>query len=204
MAQELTTLAAVKAFLQRPATDPAGQDAIIGSLITRASALIHRYSEREFVVYPGLGATRVFEMPPQPGAVAWLDMAPYDAQSISSVSIDSDQPNPVLLSAAEWRPHPIPATDGVFKALKLQPLAINIGRIPWPDRQVSVTGTWGFPSVPAEVEHACIVTVSIWLRRDVSAFSASMNLDEQRVERPHALPSAAKATLDGYKRHGLG
>jgi hypothetical protein len=49
---------------------------------------------------------------------------------------------------------------------------------------VTITGDWGYPSVPADVEDACIKTVGIWLKRDVSAFSRTYNLDEGRTERP--------------------
>jgi hypothetical protein len=67
-------------------------------------------------------------------------------------------------------------------------------------RQVEVTATWGWTSVPADVEHATIVTTGIWLRRDVSAFSTTYVLDEDRVERPESLPSAVRAMLGPYRR----
>jgi hypothetical protein len=38
--------------------------------------------------------------------------------------------------------------------------------------------------------------VALWLRRDVSAFTTTYNLDESRVERPEALPSAVRAMLE--------
>jgi hypothetical protein len=50
-----------------------------------------------------------------------------------------------------------------------------------------------------DLTHACIVTVAIWLKRDVSAFSRTFNLDEQRTERPDALPSAVARMLAQYR-----
>jgi hypothetical protein len=43
------------------------------------------------------------------------------------------------------------------------------------------------------------VTVALWLKRDVSAFSRTFNLDEGRTERPDALPSAVTAILAPYR-----
>jgi hypothetical protein len=55
--------------------------------------------------------------------------------------------------------------------------------------------------VPPNVEQAAIITVATWLRRDVSAFSTTFDLDEQKVERPEALPSAVTRMLAPYKAH---
>lgn len=35
---------------------------------------------------------------------------------------------------------------------------------------LNITGTWGFPMVPTDVQHACMDTVAFWLDRDVEHF----------------------------------
>lgn len=191
-AEDLTTLSAVREFLQKQAVDTE-QDDVIASLITRASNLIMRYTEREFA--PATTSdTRVFDYEGR----GWLDLAPYDLRSVSSIQIDTDTSSPTTLtSGTDYRLWPRPAVDGTYLALRLDTPGVYSE---WPTRELSITGDWGFASVPSDVAHACIVTVSIWLRRDVAAFAANMNLDEARVERPEVLPSAVKAGLDHYKR----
>jgi hypothetical protein len=63
---------------------------------------------------------------------------------------------------------------------------------------VTVTGTWGFPAVPEDVKHWCKVTVAEWMRKDVSAFTTTFNIDAQRFDVPSELPAAAKAGLAHY------
>jgi hypothetical protein len=192
--------------MQQAGANQGYQDTLINSEIARASLAIHRYCEREFVTTATNPATRTFELMPQTRFEGWVSLAPYDLQAVSGanpVKIDTDQTSAVNLGVDEWRYWPQPAADGVYMALRLQPLSINTGRIPWVFRQVSVTGNWGFPSIPADVEHACIVTAVTWLRRDVSVFSNTMVLDEQRVERPQTIPGGVRHILDLYKREAV-
>ena len=201
---DLTTRKAVRAFLQKPSGDTA-QDAMIDSLISRASTAIMRYTDREFVSNnPGSSGSPVardFELESQRDG--WLDLAPYDAVagSITQVQIDTDLTTPHTLSSQEWRAWPIPARDGVVTSLRVIPLYYG-GFHRFKHRRVTVTAQWGWPTIPADVEHAAIVTTSLWLRREVAAFSTTYVLDEDRVERPESLPSAVRAMLNTYRRNG--
>jgi hypothetical protein len=164
-----------------------------------------RYTEREFISSnPGSAGSpvaRIFELELQ--RQGWLDLAPYDAQSgtITLVQLDSDLTTPRTLSSQEWRPWPIPAADGVTSALRIIPISLG-GYHRFNQRQVSVTAQWGYPSVPADVVHAAVTTTAVWLRREVSAFSTTFRLDEDRVERPESLPSHVRAALAPYRRQG--
>ncbi|MEI6446474.1 MAG: hypothetical protein WCO96_01185 [Actinomycetes bacterium] len=203
---DLTTRAAVRAHLQKPTGDTA-QDAIIDSLISRSSAAIQRYCDREFVsAQPGTQGSpvaRVFET--EVLRDGFLDLAPYDAKAgtITQIRLDTDLDTPRVLTSSEWRPWPIPARDGVVTALRVAPTSLG-GYHRFRNRQFEVTAQWGWPSVPYDVEYATIVTTTIWLRREVAAFSTTYNLDEDRVERPEALPSAVRAMLATYRRSTLG
>jgi hypothetical protein len=203
---DLTTTAQVRAFLQKPASDTA-QDAIIASLISRASLTIMRYTEREFVsATPGTSGSpvaRTFEV--ELLRDGFLNLAPYDAQAgtITKVEIDAELDTPRTLTSSEYRPWPIPARDGVVTALRIIPVALG-GFHRFRHRLVRVTAQWGWPTVPADIEHAAIVTTAIWLKREVSAFSTTFKLDEDRVERPEILPSSVRALLAHYKTQNQG
>jgi hypothetical protein len=188
---DLTTVAAVRAFLQIPSTDDE-QNAIIASLITRATRVIQVWTSREFA--PADGAARSFVC----GRHGHIDLAPFDLRAVTSVVYDTDPPGSELtLDASDYRLGPITSRDGVYQW-------VDIYRRHRPQRWrrdlvVTITGDWGYPSVPADVEDACIKTVGIWLKRDVSAFSRTYNLDEGRTERPEVLPAAVAAELAPYR-----
>ena len=200
-APSLVTVTQVRAYLDKPTGDTA-QDTIIADLIVRASHLILDYTDREFVLWDGgsnprtrvhrIGGywrTRVIpvgDMAATPTAVVIQD---DDGATVETLTVATDLEARPLVRRA-WEP-----ITGLY-------LRSTVTRVD-PDYRLSVTGTYGFPSVPAEVQQAAIVTVGTWLRRDVSAFSQTFALDEARIERPQALPQAAMRMLDPWKRHGL-
>lgn len=210
-AQDLCTLADVKALMQKSGANAATQDALISSLITRASVKIMRDYGREFV--PGgvnseayAAATRTFEYAwgdQYPGE-AFVDLHPYDlakAQPIALVvQADTDQPNPVTLSTDEWRLWPQPCPEGVYKAIKVLPLNMSIGLIGWRKRQITITGNWGFPSIPFEVTQACAETVIQW----ITAYPAARRVDQMdaavAVTTPRSYPMTAIDLLQNFKR----
>lgn len=198
-AGDLCTQAEVNAFLQTPAGDTE-QNPIIDALIARASRAISRYCNREFAPPTAATTTRRFEVDvSQP----WLDLAPYDLRALvaPAVTIDPEKTGggTVLTEHEDYRLWPRPNPDGVFTAIRFVylPPAVRDGGM-W--RLVDVKGDWGFAAVPDDVKHWAILTVAIWLRRDVSAFSTTFNLDEERLERPEALPSAVRAGLGSWLR----
>ena len=195
----LCSLNDVRAFLQKDAADTE-QDPIIESLIDRASEAIINYCGREFA--PAAAATkRTFRY--RGGNM--LDLAPYDLQSATLVEIDTETSSPTTLVADDdYTFEPFPARDGVYQWMEIPNHTVDAGCHAKGFREVEITGTWGYAAVPADVKHAAIVTVVTWMRNDVAAFSTTFNLDENRVERPEALPSSVRGTLAGYKRINLG
>ena len=191
-AYALTSLAAVRQFLELPSGD-VDQDGVLEKLIDRASLAIMRRFEREFAPKapaqdsdPAVARTFAY------AGRGVLDLAPYDLRSATSVEIDVDTGAPTTLAAADYKQRSLPARDGVFTSLRL-PRRTR-------EREVRVTGRWSFASVPADVEHMCIVTVGIWFRRDVAAFGSTFSLDEQRLERPEPLPTAVIGMGSAYRR----
>jgi hypothetical protein len=185
---DLCSLAQVREFLQKPASD-IGQDAVIAATITRASALIIDECQREFAPITASQA-RDFAW-----FGGWVNLAPYDAATVTTVVADPDGTDPVTVT--EWTGWPAPSRHGVITDLIVANLTPPTGIEPV---IIRVTGTWGFPSIPQAVQHACVLTVATHLRRDVAAFTTTFNLDENRVERPMSLPSAAWSALQPYRR----
>lgn len=201
----LTTLADVKAFLQITTTV---QDAPITALISPASKAIMKWCEREFAPANTV-TTRTF-VARRANAELLVDVNPYDLQSVSAVSIDSDQTNPYVLSTDEWRLRPKPALDGVYQFVRLFPFGTSTGRVLWRNREVNVTGTWGFPAVPPDVAQAAILTIAIWRRQDVGAFGPSLLVDDQQSATapifpaaPGQIPPGVRKLLMPWKRMGV-
>lgn len=193
-AADLCTLEDVRLFLGKDDSDTS-QDAVIASLISRASLAIMRDCQREFAPASS-SAARVFRYS-TPGR---MSLAPYEARTVTNVRMDSDQASPVTLTASQYRLWPVPAPDGTYLTLLFDGTEGSSASA-WRDRVVEVTGTWGMAAVPEDVRHACVVTAATWFRRDVAAFSTTFKLDEDRVERPEVLPAQVRGLLDRYRRH---
>jgi hypothetical protein len=194
MAVSLVTVAEVRAFLQKPELDQQ-QDEVIGRLVESASKAVITYTEREFAPVTGPGTDRLFWY----CGVGVVSLTPYDLQTLEEIKIDTTGGvGGRVLAETEYRLHPRPPKHGVINWLRLDP-ATAAPSTRFAEREVTITGTWGFPAVPDDVKHWTAVTVAEWLRREVSAFSAAFSIDEGRLERPEALPSAARAGLHRYR-----
>lgn len=198
---DLCTLADVRAYQNKPTADTA-QDALTQSLITRASRLIMRECQREFSTTGTNPQTRTFRYPDTGG---FLSFAPYDLQSASAVVFNPESSSPLTLDASvgDYELQPVEAPDGVYTGMRFSGwrwLGDPTNLLRYGYRQLRITGNWGFPAPPFDVVQACVVTVALWLRRDVQIFSATFSIDEGRLERPQALPSAVQAMLDPWRR----
>jgi hypothetical protein len=197
-ASDLTTVEAVREFTQKRSTDTA-QDAVIQMLISAASKMVSRYTERQF--FPETGVKHTFEWNhvSQP---MFVDFMPFELRTATAVTLDTDG-SPHVLDPTEYKLWPVPNPDGTYFGIRLNPFTPPTVSIRWaPRRQVEVEGDWGMPAIPADIAFLTTLTVAIWLRRDVSAFEAGMRIDEGYVERPKSLPSAVKGGLDMYRRMG--
>jgi hypothetical protein len=195
-AGDLCTLQDVRAFLQKADTDTA-QDALIASFIIRASTAIGRWCEREFAPQTAAGVTRLFEV--DWDSESYVSFAPYDLASASAVTIDPDMGTGFVLPAAQYRLYPVNRPLGVYTGMKVIPLMFATGPVLFSNRQVSITGTWGFPSVPADVAYATVITVAMWLRQDMSAFGTNVLLDDDGGESGDVLPRMVGAVPPGAR-----
>lgn len=207
--RDLCTLADVKAQMQKTGPNAASQDALIATLITRASCDIMEDWGREFIPGGAYGieatnATRTFEYAwgdQYPGE-AFVDFRPYDLQlsPAPTVVADTDQVTTTPLSTDEWRLWPQPASQGVYLAIKVLPLNVSVGIIGWRKRQIQVTGNWGFPLIPPKVNGACVETV---IHR-ITNYPGARRLEQVDASMPamspRSYPLSALDVLNAFKR----
>lgn len=206
-AGDLVTRAEVRTALELPASDTS-RDALIDALITYYSKAICDEVDRQFAPIEGSVGTPTTKRFRLPFGEYRLDLAPYDAASISSIVLHPESGGPITLSATtQWQAHPVAKPDGVYTSVQFSALmtgiftsqtAINFGHV-----LVDVSGVWGFASVPAPVKQATIIAVSSAMRRDVTQFDLS--IDEGGSIRPDSvgtfgLPPASRRLLSPYRR----
>jgi hypothetical protein len=194
---DLISLEEARAFLEKDERETA-QDPILNGLITAASAEIMKYTKREFAPKGDAVEERRFLFV----GARTVDLEPYDVREVESVTLGVDLPSSRELAAGEWTLRPVTAPYGVYQSVRLRLAPGGAPNLPAGEQTcaVAVTGKWGFASVPEDVKHWCKVTVATWLRKDVAAFSRTLQLEEDRVEAPEQLPSAAMRGLCNYKR----
>lgn len=198
-AANLCSLDGVRERMQKKVTDTA-QDDMILRFIPQASRQIMRWTEREFA--PAMSAAaRVFEWP---RTGSFLSLAPYDLRAVTSIQVDTDLPDPITLTVDEYRLWPKPAKDGVYLALRLHPLNMRVGVIPWANREVTVTGDWGWTVVPDDVISAAEATVVHWLTVNVAAFRRPDEQPDGPNPPRRGIPPEALQALQPYKRAVVG
>jgi hypothetical protein len=206
-ARDLCTVDDVKALMQKSGANASSQDSLIQALITRASVKIMDDYAREFV--PGgaysvafTAATRTFEFSRDMERVVFVDLSPYDLQTspAPTVVIDSDLTSPITLTSDQWRLWPQPASQGVFSAIRLSLWSAHAAYPRFEQRQFTVTGNWGFPTVPAMVTQACAETVIHW----ITSYPAARRPDQVDSSgppySPRSYPMSAIDLLCTFKR----
>jgi hypothetical protein len=134
-----------------------------------------------------------------------LPFGQEDARTVTQVRIDTDTDDPTTLEDTQYKLYPTRRRDGVATGLHL----INIPGWSktvqaWPQyREVEVTGTWGWPSVPEKVERACILLVMDLLSRTSSWRNSDM---DELMPTPggSAMPLHVRTMLSSYRRRSLG
>lgn len=179
------------------ASDPT-QDEAIRFCINSATLRIKEYSGREYKSAAVGSTTRVFGITQGGTGYDMVSFGPYDAQTVTAVVIDTQfGQTGVTLSATQYQPVPVEQWHGVYTGLHV--LSVVTGYVPLgARRQVSVTGTWGWPSVPGHVKMACVETVKEWMGEayqvnggDVTAAVMAASLQ---------LPARVRATLDAHSQ----
>lgn len=204
----LCSLADVRQSMELPAADTT-RDELILALIPVASQMIMQQVEREFAPSSAAGVTRRFRITERELNGRIVDLAPSDLQTETAVTLSPESSSPTVLVAGtdyELTPTAQSPDEQVYTTLRLSNflniVPANLVRFNY--AYVDITGTWGFPSVPAVVNEACSDAVCAWLRRDVSTLG--LNLQDGMQLGPTAstsldLPLGSLRKINPYRRN---
>ena len=201
---DLCTLADVRQALELPASDTT-RDNLIQSLITDLSRAIMREYDREFAPVTA-AATRRFQVP---AGSLFLDLAPYDLRTVSSLTINPEASGGTALTAiTDWQLMPVTSPQGPYQGLRfsnrLTSLHVSQTAQDYGYTLVDIAGAWGFGSVPPDVKRACVIAVQSALRRDLTELAIA-GIEEAQMIAPegpatHAIPAASRRLLAPYRR----
>lgn len=190
-ASDLTTLQKVRDYQQHDTTVALDNDDLVSDLITQASESIMDYTGQEFAPEVAGPIARTFLLYDGPDQV--LHLSPFTCQSVTQIRFDTDTDSPVTTTdSTDWRLLPIPNKYGAYNAVYLPNHYGNAA-----GRVVEITGAWGWPSVPADIEKACIDTVVHWIKTQQPG-STTFEDGSDRFG-PVQFPSGARMTLKRYR-----
>ena len=189
----LCEVAEVREVLQKPTGDRE-QDTILESMIAAASTAIQSYCSREFTDQGTL--TRRFHVSNRRVA-----LMPYDLRAATTVTLNPEESSPVVLVAGTDYALGPQMLGGTYQQVIL---AASHSLDSTHQREfghalLDIAGSWGMAAVPRDVREAAKITVALWARREVQSFSNTFVVDEGRLERPEALPSAVRGMLNRYR-----
>lgn len=201
---DLCALDDVRTELEMGVTET-GRNAKITALLPVATRVITRWCRREFInAFPAADAT--------PRKFAYyggsrLSLFPYDLQSASVVQMDTDTSAVTLAVTTDYYLEPLPALDGVYTHLlftSLEPASVG-GRDT--RREVSITGVWGFATIPEDVKRAAVLSICGWLDKPVNEYGNNAD-GEARQATPavgagYQLSLGVKSILSDYRRRGV-
>lgn len=201
-AGSLASVNEYKAFVGQDFADTS-QDAMIRLWLAAASTAIQVYTRREFISALGTG-TRNFEV----RSTGYVSFRRYDLQSASLVAIDTEGTDGVTattIDPSQYMLLPVDAPDGVYTSLRFYTFSVGpiLRQVYGVSRQVSVTGTWGYPAVPADVKRAALLCARDWKLGYSDSYSETlaprMN-DEITTGRADNIPAPARLLLDPYRK----
>lgn len=162
--------------------------------------------------------TRVFDGVTQPSNRLYNGMAAQrlhvdDFVSISSLAyVYYSGATPQVIASTGYYPGPAsPQSDWPYTWIDLAITTASVWDIvsgsrvfPEGTRTVSITGVWGWPSVPADIVMACVALAAREWKATKAGFSDSIGVDQTgTVQFSSSLPTRVKETLAHYTRGGL-
>jgi hypothetical protein len=203
-AWDLCTLADVRQALELPTADTT-RDALIESLISDLSRAIIREYDREFA--PAASATRRFTVP---AGSLYLDLAPYDLRSVTSLSVNPEASGggTALTATTDYQLMPVVIQQGTYEGVRFSSRVTSLHTSQTAQDYgytlVSINGAWGFATVPEDVKRACVIAVQSALRRDLTELAIA-GIDEPQSIAPegpatHAIPAASRRLLAPFRR----
>jgi hypothetical protein len=161
VADALVTLEEMKAYLGRPDPDPT-QDDRLTRMINAASDLVMAYAGCEYKTAVAPGTARSFPI----DTAGRASFGRFALQTVTLAQLDTDTLVPSTLLTTDYQLTPITKQAGVWRGIRIGTTA-NVGwanSLSGYDRFITLTGTWGYPAVPARAQMAVFVTVEQWYR----------------------------------------
>jgi hypothetical protein len=185
-----TSTASVKTYL---GISGAGDDTLIGTLVTRAQAAIDRYCNRVFEA--AADTTRSFDAfgPHIYGPTLFVDR---DLCAVTTVTNGDAE----VLTTTHYVT--IPRNDTPYHGLKLKSAS---GRswtytTDW-EKAITITGKWAYSTTaPADVVQAADRLAAFYYRQKDAPLQDVTAIEAGVVIKPLALPDDVKALLNPYRR----
>lgn len=193
----LITLDDARRYLSLSDSD-VDDDPDLAAMVEAASRQIMLFAGRQFA--PAASAE---ERPFDYDGGSYLSLADNDLRAATLVTLTYAGGDPITLDTTRYSLHPRPPRDGVYTYLRLRRHHHRHARLFWPhtdddvDAEISITGDWGFETVPTDVQLACKMQVAVWHRGDRTAFTRSYNADAGTVSGGDGLAGSVKALLYG-------
>lgn len=175
------------------------RDELIEDMITAATHAIAMRYQREFAA---VGVqTRTFDV-----SRRLVDLAPYDLQASPTPTLTLDPSGAAtVLAATDYQLRPAHSSSGTYYLLRLSrslPICSSSG---FDTVDLTINGTWGFPTIPDDVRRAAAMTAGSWVDRGAESYAMpNMATDGPNPypARPEtwAIPSAAHTLLQRYER----
>ena len=188
------TAAQVKTYL---GVSGAGDDTLIGDLITRAQAWIDSYTGRTFEA--STNSTRRFTVNEDTDG-AWLYFD-EDIASITTVTNLADATSTQTISSTEYVTFPRNQTP--YVAIRI----LDSASKEWdysadPEMGVTVAGKWAYSTAaPNDIVHGCVRLASyLYRQKDSQVFNTTSFPEAGVVETPGDMPPDIAKILDQYRR----
>jgi hypothetical protein len=204
----LTTLERVKEQGSGIRPNDPTSDAQLTFLINDASNQIMAAAQREFKSSLVGSQARTFQLTRRNTWSGYIDFGDYDASTITAVTSET-QPtggNVVLdVTTLQYQAQPVEKWNGVYIGVAVFSPSTSLG-LPFQSgiqHTASVTGVWGWPSVPPDVESMCVETVLEWYRTGYTVTNAVgiPGESDQPASGPrHTLPWGVKQGLARYQK----
>lgn len=192
---------------------------LIPEYITEASRAIMGHTRREFRteigtlqangLYDGIGTRRFKVNGYRIDFGAW-DLQANHADNSYTVALHPETTEPMILTSyasTGYTFQPVNPQHGVYTALQFSGYLVIVSQtlMAYNYALVDITGPWGWPSVPEDVNRACRLTVASWLTRTApgaSQYGIPPGLATGAMPRGSDwdIPWAAKKLLGRYTR----
>lgn len=207
---DLCTVDDVKNVIQLPdAVD--NLDVLIPEYITQSSRVIINYCKRQFAPTE-TQVTKRFKVD-----AYRVDFSPWDLRADSTsfqVKLHPETNAPLVLTDgsnfgnAQYMFKPVHPERGLYQSLQFSGFLVIVSQtlMAFNYALVDITGDWGFPTIPEDVNRACAITVGSWLTRSAPGVSAPWGIPAAAgtgaISRSNDwhIPWAAKRILGAYRR----